>query len=84
MKKWRWTASILLTLILAFFITASFIYTPEKQESSGTPDEQPLETGPADVVEQPETEQEAAAEEDENALGEGLRDVFTKCHGQRT
>ncbi|MYL20381.1 hypothetical protein GLW04_10810 [Halobacillus litoralis] len=77
MKKWRWTASILLTLILAFFITASFIYTPEKQESSGTPDEQPLETGPADVVEQPETEQEAAAEEDENALGEGLRDVFT-------
>ncbi|MBN8236173.1 SGNH/GDSL hydrolase family protein [Halobacillus kuroshimensis] len=78
MKKWRWTASILLTLILAFFITASFIYTPEEQESSSTPEEQSLETGNADVEEQPETEQEeVSAEEDENALGEGLRDVFT-------
>lgn len=78
MKKWRWTASILLTLILAFFITASFIYTPEEQESSSTPDEQPLETGDADVEEQPEIEQEeVSTEEDENALGEGLRDVFT-------
>nr|WP_242520441.1 SGNH/GDSL hydrolase family protein [Halobacillus kuroshimensis] len=68
----------MLTLILAFFITASFIYTPEEQESSSTPEEQSLETGNADVEEQPETEQEeVSAEEDENALGEGLRDVFT-------
>ncbi|WP_226581691.1 SGNH/GDSL hydrolase family protein [Halobacillus litoralis] len=83
MKKWRWVASALLSFIIAFFIIAAFVYTPEQNNTSqpkppetnekaeNVPDEDKQKN-----QENPESEEDSNGTEDAT-LGEGLRDVFT-------
>ncbi|RWZ58832.1 hypothetical protein EQV77_07690 [Halobacillus fulvus] len=81
MKKWRWFASIALSATIAFFMIASFIYTPEDSREPSppaetteventAPDQSPEAPGP---VEEPDED----PEEDEASIREELRDVFT-------
>ncbi|WP_406945098.1 SGNH/GDSL hydrolase family protein [Halobacillus sp. SY10] len=81
MKKWRWMAAVALSFLIAFFIIAAFIYTPEEELSTEPKEsEQPAETIPAQEqqieTDEPE-EDEQESEEKEGKLSEGLREVFT-------
>ncbi|MGP4076202.1 SGNH/GDSL hydrolase family protein [Halobacillus sp. K22] len=86
MKIWRWVASVLLTLTIAFFIIAAFIYTPDNQENPKSPPPQTETEGiekedklndndeESDVN---ESGNEADVNEDEETLSGELREVFT-------
>ncbi|KHE66958.1 SGNH/GDSL hydrolase family protein [Halobacillus sp. BBL2006] len=84
MNKWKWLASILLSLTIAFFIIAVFVYTPDSAPDSeettslnndkeGSNKEKPAEKH-EDGASQPE---DVPAGENEGTLSEGLREVFT-------
>ncbi|WP_062514952.1 SGNH/GDSL hydrolase family protein [Halobacillus sp. KGW1] len=79
MKKWRWIASISLSLFLAFFITAAFIYTPEEHSTDSdhsTVKKERSESKPASS--EPKEQEFSPDEEDsDRAISEGLKDVFT-------
>ncbi|WP_281974458.1 SGNH/GDSL hydrolase family protein [Halobacillus litoralis] len=83
MRKWRWVASVSLSLIIAFFIIAAFIYTPEQEDKNQN---QPPATEEAAETNQTDQEQNEPAEdpqeemdteESADTLSDGLRDVFT-------
>ncbi|WLR48790.1 SGNH/GDSL hydrolase family protein [Halobacillus litoralis] len=81
MKKWRWMAAVALSFLIAFFMVAAFIYTPEEKPSTEPKDsQQTAETTPAQEHEmeneEPE-EDEEESEDNEGKLSEGLREVFT-------
>ncbi|MBX0358022.1 SGNH/GDSL hydrolase family protein [Halobacillus sp. Nhm2S1] len=77
MKKWRWMAAVALSFVIAFFIVAAFIYTPEEEPSPEyNVSEQTKETNPAQQQIEPE-EDEQESEAKEGKLSEGLREVFT-------
>ncbi|GEN53396.1 SGNH/GDSL hydrolase family protein [Halobacillus faecis] len=80
MKKWRWMAAVALSFVIAFFIVAAFIYTPEEEPSpESSNSEQTAETIPAQdqQIEPEEEEDEQESEANEGKLSEGLREVFT-------
>ena len=82
MKKWRWIAAVILSFLIAIFIIAAFIYTPEEDQPAN-PQEQKetTEITPAQEnepnLEEEVPEEETEAEDSDNKLSEGLRDVFT-------
>lgn len=79
MKIWRWLASILLSITIAFFILASFIYTPEEdsQTSSPDPQEETIESETSPEGQSQNQDPEESTVESDGALSEGLKDVFT-------
>ncbi|MGR9048342.1 SGNH/GDSL hydrolase family protein [Halobacillus faecis] len=78
MKKWRWMAAVALSFLIAFFIVAAFIYTPEEEPSTEPKDsQQTVETPPAQEQQMESEEPEEESEDNESKLSEGLREVFT-------
>ncbi|SEH48184.1 Lysophospholipase L1 [Halobacillus karajensis] len=82
MKTWRWIAAVALSFVIAIFIVAAFIYTPEEEPKPELRTEEKAEEAliqeePHDPQELKEEEEEEQDKEEENHLSDGLREVFT-------
>jgi lysophospholipase L1-like esterase len=82
LKKWRWIAAVILSFLIAIFIIAAFIYTPEEDQPSNPKEQnETTEITPAQEnepdMEEEAPEEETETEENDHKLSEGLRDVFT-------
>lgn len=80
MEKWKWIASVILSLLIAIFIIAAFIYTPEEEQPATQEDT--IQTEPKQEAEEPDPteeppEDDMEPEEKDSALSDGLREVFT-------
>lgn len=79
MKKWRWIGATILSFLIAIFIIAAFIYTPEEdnpQKQKETTEITPAQESEPDMDEEVPDE-ETQTEENDSKLSEELREVFT-------